>query len=142
MQKYTVHQRVTRFFRLPSDARREQPTSCRRLVGIWLAALAIGAGFTACGWDDEFGGSPLMAVMLGLYVVDDIIGGVRHRWPAALAAVAVLFGASRLTGALLPGSLDAAWAATLAAAVGVTFGLAAAAAITRLPLPERLAAAR
>ncbi|MET8331983.1 hypothetical protein [Streptomyces sp. NPDC005181] len=77
-------------------------------------------------------------MMLLLNVVDDIIEGVRHRWPAALASVAVLSGASRLTSAVLPGSLDAAWAETIAAAAGVTLGLAVADAITRLP--ERLAA--
>lgn len=142
MEKHPAKWRATRFLRLPRDARREQPTSWRRLVGIWLAVLAVGAGFTATGWDDEFGGSYLMAMMLVLNVVDDIVQGVRHRWPAAVAAVAVLFGASRLTGALLPGSLDAAWAQTLAAAVGVTLGLAVAAAITRLPFQERLAQAR
>ncbi|MFD0548211.1 hypothetical protein ACFQ0X_02825 [Streptomyces rectiviolaceus] len=142
MGKYTVNQRVARFFWLPRDARRKQPTPCWRLVGIWLSVLAIGAGFTATGWDAEFGGSYLMAVMLVLNAVDDIIGGVRHRWPAALAAVVVLPVASRLTGAVLPGSLDAAWAQTAAAAVGVTLGLAAAAAITRIPLPDRLAGAR
>ncbi|WP_264349528.1 hypothetical protein [Streptomyces milbemycinicus] len=92
------------------------------------------------GWDDEFGGSYIMAMMLLLNVVDDIIEGVRHRWPAALAAVAILSGASWLTSAVLPGSLGAAWAKTIAAAVGVTLGFAVAAAITRLP--ERLAAAR
>ncbi|MEU5950839.1 hypothetical protein [Streptomyces sp. NPDC047525] len=111
-------------------------------MGIWLAVLAVGAVVTATGWDEEFGGSYLMAVLLVLNAVDDIIGGVRHRWPAALAAVVVLLAASRLTGAVLPGSLDAAWEATLATAVGVTLGLAAAAAITRLPFPGRLAEAR
>ncbi|ELP70163.1 hypothetical protein STRTUCAR8_10144 [Streptomyces turgidiscabies Car8] len=74
-----------------------------------------------------------MAVMLLFHVIDDIIEGVRHRWPAALAAVGLMWGASRLTNMVLPGSLDAAWAATLAAAVGVTLGLAAAATITRFP---------
>ncbi|MGN9821753.1 hypothetical protein ACTMUQ_41445 [Streptomyces sp. SD11] len=95
--------------------------------------LVLGAGFTAFGWDDELGGSHPMAVMLLFHVVDDINEGVRHRWPAALAAVALLWGASRLTNTVLPGSLDAAWAATLAAAVGVTLGLAVAATITRFP---------
>ncbi|MFE6158392.1 hypothetical protein ACFQ7F_05655 [Streptomyces sp. NPDC056486] len=35
-------------------------------MGIWLAVLGVGAGFTAAGRDDEFGGSYLMAVMLVL----------------------------------------------------------------------------
>ncbi|GAA1937012.1 hypothetical protein GCM10009837_74020 [Streptomyces durmitorensis] len=142
MAKYSVNQRVKRFFRLPRDAARKPPTPYGRLVGIWLAVLAVGAVVTATGWDDEFGGSYLMAVLLVLNAVDDIIGGVRHRWPAALAAVVVLPAASRLTGAVLPGSLDAAWEATLAAAVGVTLGMAVAAAITRLPFPGRRAEAR
>lgn len=95
--------------------------------------LAFGAGFTAFGWADELEGFHPMGVMLLFHVVDDINDGVRHRWPAALAAVALLWGASPLTSTVLPGSLDAAWAATLAAAVGVTLGLAAAATITRFP---------
>lgn len=133
MRKYAVDPRVTRFFWIPRGVGRQPPTPVRRLVGIWLAMLALGAGFTAFGWDDELGGSHPMAVMLLFHVVDDINEGVRHRWPAALAAVALLWGASRLTNTVLPGSLDAAWAATLAAAVGVTLGLAVAATITRFP---------
>lgn len=140
MQKYTVVQRITRFFWIPRSARRQQPTPCWRVIGLGLSVLAFGAGVTAVGWDDEFGGSYIMAMMLLLNVVDDIIKGVRHRWPAALAAVTLRSGASWLTSTVLPSSLDAAWAKTIAAAVGVTIGFAVAAAITRLP--ERLAAAR
>ncbi|WP_069757816.1 hypothetical protein [Streptomyces sp. LUP47B] len=140
MQKDTVVQRITRFFWIPRGAGRQQPTPYWRLIGVWLLVLAFGATVTAVGWDDEFGGSYIMAVMLLWNVVDDIIDGVRHRWPAALAAVAALSGASQLTSAVLPGSLEAAWAATIASAAGVTLGFAVAAAITRLP--ERLAAAR
>ncbi|MES4909441.1 MULTISPECIES: hypothetical protein [unclassified Streptomyces] len=140
MQKYTVVQHIKRFFWIPRSARRRQPTPCWRVIGLCLSVLAFGAGVTAVGWDDEFGGSYIMAMMLLLNVVDDIIKGVRHRWPAALAALAILSGASWLTSAVLPGSLGAAWANTIAAAVGVTLGFAVAAGITRLP--ERLAAAR
>ncbi|MEW1926491.1 hypothetical protein [Streptomyces sp. NPDC088360] len=142
MGKYRVNPRVRRFFWLPRDAGRTQPTPYGRLVGIWLAVLAVGAGVTATGWDEESGGSHLMALVVVVNAVDDIAEEVRHRWPAALASVVVLFGASRLTGAVLPGSLDAAWAQTLAAAVGVTLGLAVAAAISRLPYPKRLTEAR
>ncbi|MDQ0757457.1 hypothetical protein [Streptomyces canus] len=133
MQTYAIVQHITRFFWLTRGARRQPPTSVRRLVGLWLFALAFGAGLTALGWDDDFGGSYLMALLLLFHIVGDIIGGVRHRWPAALAAVAVLWGASRLTSAVLPGSLDDAWAQSVAAAVGVSLGLAVSAAITRLP---------
>ena len=127
MQKYAIIQHITRFFWPPRDARRQPPTFARQLAGLWLFALAFGAGLTALGWDDDFG----MALLLLFY--GDIIDGVRHRWPAALAAVAVLWGAGRLTSAVLPGSLDDAWAQSVASAVGVTLGLAVSAAITRLP---------
>ncbi|MFG2650734.1 hypothetical protein [Streptomyces sp. NPDC048436] len=140
MEKYTLVQRVTRSFWLPRGADRRQPTPTRRLLALWLAALVFGAGITALGWDDGFGGSTVMAVMLLFHVGDDIIGGVRHRWPAALAALAALLGASRVTHAVLPDSLDAAWAETIAAGAGVTLGFAVAAAITRLP--ERSAGVR
>jgi hypothetical protein len=103
------------------------------MVGFWLFALTLGAGLTALDWTDDFSGSDLMALLLLFHVVDDIIDGVRYRWPAALAAIAVLWGVSRLTNVVLPGSLDDAWAQSVAAAVGVTLGLAVSVAITRLP---------
>lgn len=75
---------------------------------------------------------------------------VRHppcRSPASTAPLAGRTGRSGdpvgrelVTSAVLPGSLDAAWVKTIAAAVGITLGFAVTAAITRLP--ERLAAAR
>ncbi|MGW6140331.1 hypothetical protein ACWFRM_37050 [Streptomyces sp. NPDC055144] len=137
MGKYTVAQHIARFFWLPRGTERHQPTSYARLTGIWLASIAVGTAVTVAGGDAEYGGADIMAVIVVLNVVDDIITGVRHRWPAALAAVALLYGGSRLTGAFLSDSLDADWATTIAAAVGVTLALAATATLTRLP--QRLA---
>ncbi|MGW6354172.1 hypothetical protein ACWFR5_02985 [Streptomyces sp. NPDC055092] len=133
MGKYTVAQHITRFFWLPRGTERHQPTSYARLTGIWLASLAVGAAVTAAGGDEEYGGADIMTVIVVLNVIDDIITGVRHRWWAALAAVALLYGGSRLTGAVLSDSLDADWATTIAAAVGVTLALTATATLTRLP---------
>ncbi|MEW2389325.1 hypothetical protein AB0933_13295 [Streptomyces venezuelae] len=133
MQRYAIGHHIPPFFWLPRGAGRQPPTSVRRLVGFWLFVLACGAGLTALDWNDDFGGSHLMALLFLFHIVDDISDGIRHRWPAALAAVAVLWGASRLTSAVLPGSLDDAWARSVASAVGVTLGLAVSAAITRLP---------
>jgi hypothetical protein len=133
MQKYAIVQHITRFLGLSIGPRRQPPTPVRQLVRLWLFALACGAGLTALGWDDDFGGSSLMVLMLLFHIVDDITDGVPHRWPAALAAVAVLWGASPITNAVLPGSLDNAWAQSVIAAAGVTLGLAVSAAITRLP---------
>jgi hypothetical protein len=133
MGKYTVAQHITRFFWLPRGTERHRPTSYARLTGIWLASIAVGTAVTAAGWYEEYGGADVMTVIVVLNVIDDIITGVRHRWPAALAAVALLYGGSRLAEALLSDSLDPAWATTIAAAVGVTLALAATAAITRLP---------
>ncbi|KUM82353.1 hypothetical protein AQI94_42075 [Streptomyces pseudovenezuelae] len=96
-------------------------------MGLWLFALAFGAGLTAIGWDEVFG----MALLLIFY--GDLIDGVRYRWTATLGALTVLSAASRLTRAVLPGSLDDAWAQSVGSAVGVTLGLAVSAAITRLP---------
>ncbi|MGW0574099.1 hypothetical protein [Streptomyces tauricus] len=117
MQKYAIIQHITRFFWPPRGATRQPPTVARQLVALWLFALALGAGLTAIGWDDEFA----MALLLLFY--GDIIDGVRYRWTAALAAVTVLLAASRLTRAVLPGSLDDAWAHGVGSAVGVTLGL-------------------
>ncbi|MFD6290663.1 hypothetical protein [Streptomyces sp. NPDC060205] len=127
MQKYAIVQHITRFLRPPRGAGQQPATFVRQLVGLWLLALALGAGLTAIGWDDEFG----MALLLLFY--GDIIDGVRYRWTAALAGVTVLTVAGRLTRAVLPGSLDDAWAQSVGSAVGVTLGLAVSAAITRLP---------
>lgn len=127
MQKHAIIQHITRFFRPPRGATRQPPTFARQLVALWLFALALAAGLTAIGWDDEFG----MALLLLFY--GDIVDGVRYRWTATLAAVTVLLAASRLTRAILPGSLDDAWAHSAGSAVGVTLGLAVSAAITRLP---------
>ncbi|MER7198590.1 hypothetical protein CG723_13305 [Streptomyces sp. CB01635] len=133
MAKYTVAQHITRFFWLPRGTERHQPTSYARLTGIWLASIAVGTAVTAAGGAEEYGGADIMMVIVVLNVIDDIITGVRHRWPAALAAVALLYGGSRLTGAVLSDSLDTDWATTIAAAVGVTLSLAATATLTRLP---------
>ncbi|MFH8734211.1 MULTISPECIES: hypothetical protein [unclassified Streptomyces] len=133
MGKYTVAQHITRFFWLPRGTERHQPTSYARLTGIWLASIAVGTAVTAAGGAEEYGGADIMTVIVVLNVIDDIITGVRHRWPAALAAVALLYGGSRLTGAVLSDSLDTDWATTIAAAVGVTLALAATATLTRLP---------
>jgi len=100
---------------------------------MWLLASAFGVALTAAGWDEEVGGSTVMTAIVLLNVIDDIIMGVPHRWPAALTAVALLTVGSRLTGAALPGSLGAAWAETIATAVGVTLAFAATATVTRLP---------
>ncbi|MFJ4632939.1 hypothetical protein [Streptomyces sp. NPDC088847] len=127
MKKYAIVQYVTRFLWLPRGAVRRQPTFVRQLVGLWVFALAFGAGLTAIGWDNEFG----MALLLMFY--GDIIDGVRYRWTAVLASITVLSAAGVLTRAVLPGTLDDAWAHCVGSAVGVTLGLAVSAAITRLP---------
>ncbi|MEV6756788.1 hypothetical protein [Streptomyces sp. NPDC051214] len=127
MHKYAIIQHLTRFFGPPRAARHQPPAFARQLTGLWLCALAVGAGLTALGWDAMFA----MALLLLFY--GDIIDGVRHRWPAALTAVTVLWATSRLTSTVLPGSLDEAWAQSIAWAAGVTLGLAVSAAITRLP---------
>ncbi|MFF1398225.1 hypothetical protein ACFVZD_30985 [Streptomyces sp. NPDC058287] len=137
MGKYTVAGHITRFFWLPRGTERHRPTSYARMTGIWLTSIAVGTAVTVAGGDEEYGGADIMTVIVVLNVIDDIITGVRHRWPAALAAVVLLYGGSRLAEALLSDSLDPVWARTVAAGVGVTLALAATASITRLP--QRLA---
>lgn len=133
MQRYAIGQHIPQFFWIPRGAKRQPPASVRGMVGFWLFTLTVGAGLTALGWNDDFSGSDLMTLLLLFHVFDDIKDGIRHRWPAALAATAVLWGGSRSTGAVLPGSLDDAWAQSVAAAAGVTLGLAVSVAITHLP---------
>ncbi|MER7980488.1 hypothetical protein [Streptomyces sp. NPDC095817] len=127
MQKYAIIQHITRFLWPPPGARRQPPTFARQLVGLWLFALAFGIALTAINWDNLFG----MALLLIFY--GDIIDGVQYRWTATLAALTVLSVASQLTRAVLPDSLNDAWAQSVGSAIGVTLGLAVSAAITRLP---------
>ena len=133
MRKYAIVQHTTRFFWLPRGAGRQPPTSVGRLAGVWLFTLACGAVLTTFGWDDDLDDGQPMVLLLVFHVIEDIAQGVRHRWPAALAAVTLLWGVARFTGACLPGSLSWAWTQTIAAAAGVTLALAASAVITRLP---------
>ncbi|WP_409062475.1 hypothetical protein [Streptomyces sp. SYP-A7185] len=127
MHKHTIIQHLTRRFAPPRDTRHRPPAFARQLAGLWLFALALGAGLTALGWDAMFA----MALLLLFY--GDITDGARHRWPAALTAVTVLWATSRLTNTLLPGSLNNAWTQSLASAAGITLGLAVSATITHLP---------
>ncbi|MEV0529911.1 hypothetical protein AB0I66_41535 [Streptomyces sp. NPDC050439] len=127
MHKHTIIQHLTRLLGPPRDTRRQPPAFARQLAGLWLFALALGAGLTALALDAMFA----MALLLLLY--GDIIDAVRHRWPAALTAVTVLWATSRLTNTLLPDSLNEAWTQNIASAAGITLGLAVSATITHLP---------
>ncbi|MGW7049164.1 hypothetical protein ACWGDT_42215 [Streptomyces avermitilis] len=67
-----------RFFWFPRRASRGaaplRPPAWCRLLGV-----ARGAGAAALGWSD---GVDLMAVATVFALPDDVIKGVRHRWPA------------------------------------------------------------
>lgn len=83
MQRYAIVQHIPRFFWPPHGAVRRPPRLARQMVGLWLFPLAFGAGPAAVGWDGELG------MTLLLLFCGDVINGVRCRWTATLAAIAV-----------------------------------------------------
>ncbi|QQM40066.1 hypothetical protein [Streptomyces liliifuscus] len=127
---------VRRFFWLPRDMPR-RPAAAMPLVRAWLFALAVGALFAVFTPDDDVLTPSIMTVVLWVATLDDVIKGVRHRWPAFLISWAVGWGLTRLS-AKLPGLGDSHWyefaafAPTTAVAVAMFVG------ITRLPQNPRL----
>lgn len=89
---------VRRFFWLPRGTpRRRALTRGLRRLGVFL--LGMGAVAAAIGWDM---GTIAMTVGAVWSMIDEVIAGVRHRWPAFLAGLAVGWGVNRLMYAVLP----------------------------------------
>lgn len=128
---------VRRFFWLPRDMPR-RPAAAMPLVRAWLFALAVGALFAVFTPDDDVLTPSIMTVVLWVATLDDVIKGVRHRWPAFLISWAVGWGLARLLSAKLPGLGDSHWYEFAAFAPVTAVTLAVFVGITRLPQNPRL----
>ncbi|MGI5379111.1 hypothetical protein ACQEV2_33660 [Streptomyces sp. CA-251387] len=121
---------VRRFFWLPGGTPRH-PARPLPLLRVWLFLLAVGAGGAALGleWEGTF------AMLLGTVyaMLDDVIEGVRHRWPAFVAASSVGWAVDRLAYAAVPAVSDALWGEYAVHAVWTLACLATFVAISRLP---------
>lgn len=125
---------VRRFFWLPRGTPRG-PAPARPLLETWLFCLAIGVVTAALGWEE---GPLMMAVIAGLDMLRVVAQGVRLRWPAFLAALAVGWAVNRLAYAALPAAADSPWGDFSVYAVWILAALTTLGAVTRLPRRQRL----
>ncbi|CAM5514780.1 hypothetical protein [Streptomyces aurantiogriseus] len=127
--KHVFVQDVRRFFWLPRGTPR-RPAPPRPLLETWLFGLAFGAVAAALGWEE---GPIMMTVIAELELLRTVAQGVRLRWPAFLAALAVGWAVNRLGYALLPAATDSPWGAFCVYAVWILAALTTFGAVTRLP---------
>ncbi|MDQ0948784.1 hypothetical protein QFZ24_002707 [Streptomyces phaeochromogenes] len=128
---------VRRFFWLPRDMPR-RPAAAGPLVRALLFGLAMGAVFAVFTPDDDVVTPSLMTVIVWVAMLDDVIKGVRHRWPAFLTSWAVCWSLARLLSAKMPGLGDSHWDEFAAFAPATAVSVAVFVEITRLPQNRRL----
>ncbi|MFI6280338.1 hypothetical protein [Streptomyces sp. NPDC050988] len=128
---------VRRFFWLPRDMPR-RPAAAMPLVRAWLFGLAVGAFFAVFTPDDEALTPSIMTVVVLVATLDDVINGVRHRWPAFLTSWVVCWGLAWLLSATVPGLGDSHWDEFAVFAPATAASVAAFVGITRLPQHRRL----
>jgi hypothetical protein len=87
-------------------------------------------GGIALGWEEQ--GPLLMMVVVLMDMLENVAKGVRHRWPAFVAALAVGWGVDRLAHAGVPAS-DSLWGTYVVYALWTLTALATFVAVTRLP---------
>ncbi|MFF1450776.1 hypothetical protein ACFVYF_21930 [Streptomyces sp. NPDC058274] len=121
---------VRRFFWLPRDAPRDA-APIRPLARVWAALAVVGAGFAALGWGDMV----VIVCVLGVLhaLVDEVNNGVRHRWPAFVAALGAGWAVDRLVRAVTSAPTDPDWADYPGLAAGSLAAFAIFVAVTRLP---------
>ncbi|MEU8862275.1 hypothetical protein [Streptomyces umbrinus] len=128
---------VRRFFWLPRDMPR-RPAAALPLVRAWLFALAVGAAFAVFTPDDDVLTPSIMTVVVWVGTLDDVIKGVRHRWPAFLISGAACWGLARLLSTMEPGLDDSHWGEFAVFAPATAVFVAMFVGITRLPQNPRL----
>ncbi|PBC61377.1 hypothetical protein BKI49_25680 [Streptomyces sp. Tue6028] len=120
---------VRRFVRWPREVPRG-PAQVVPLARVGLFSIAAGAGIAALGWGDQV---VLMALGPVYAMADDVIKGVRHRWPGFAVGLAAGWGSGVLARAAASAPADPDWADWPALAAGSLVALVAFAAVTRLP---------
>ncbi|MHB9853751.1 hypothetical protein ACSYGO_31535 [Streptomyces krungchingensis] len=120
---------VRRFFRWPRAVPRG-PAPVVPLARVGLFGVAAGAGIAALGWGDQV---VLMALGPVYAMADDVLKGVRHRWPGFAVGLAAGWGTVVLVRATTAVPADPDWADWPALAAGSLVALAAFVAVTRLP---------
>ncbi|MEV0224796.1 hypothetical protein [Streptomyces sp. NPDC050704] len=121
---------VRRFFWLPRHAPRHA-APVWPLARVWLFIVAAGAGAAALGWGDLV--VVLMFVGIVHALLDDVINGVRHRWPAFVAGLSAGWCVDRLAEAVLSAPADPHWADWAGLTCGSLAAFATFVAVTRLP---------
>ncbi|MFI1213377.1 hypothetical protein ACH4UV_38055 [Streptomyces sp. NPDC020802] len=122
---------VRRFFWLPREMPR-RPSPVVPMLRVWLFALAAGALLAEFTWDEGDVSPALMAIPAGLAVLDDVIEGVRHRWPALAAGLLVSWGFVRSVTAV-SGPGHSLWGEFGVFACATALALATFVGVTRLP---------
>lgn len=120
---------VRRFFWLPPGEQRDV-APVLPLARVWFFGAAAGAGAVAIGWFDV---AVLVVVGTVYALLDDVIKGVRHRWPAFVVGLGVGWSVGTLVDAGVPASVDPGWASYPGLVCGSLAAFVAFAAITRLP---------
>ncbi|WP_151475495.1 hypothetical protein [Streptomyces albicerus] len=128
---------VRRFFWLPREMPR-RPAPVAPLVQAWLFCLVVGAFFAMVTWDEEVTTPSMMTVVVWVATLDEVIKGVRHRWPAFLTAWVVCWGLPFLLSAAVPALEDSLWGEFAAFAPATAASVATFIGITRLPQHRRL----
>lgn len=122
-------ERARRFFWLPRREPRDA-APVLPLARVWLCGGAVAAGTVVIGWFDVV----VLAVVGTVFaMLDDVIKGVRHRWPAFVVGLGAGWSVGRLVGAGVPASVDPDWASYSGLVCGSLAAFVAFAAITRLP---------
>ncbi|MFD4627638.1 hypothetical protein [Streptomyces sp. NPDC058475] len=129
-RRFTFIERVRRFFWLPREVPRG-PAPILPLTRVWIfGVVAVGAGFAALGWGDWL---YVIVISTVFALLDDVIEGVRHRWPAFVVALPAGWAADRLVRAVTSAPRDPDWAHYPGLVVGALVAFAVFVVITRLP---------
>ncbi|WP_431040628.1 hypothetical protein ACQUSR_01165 [Streptomyces sp. P1-3] len=107
------------------------------LSRVWLGGLVLMAGATSLGWEAVSSQIVVVGVVFGM--LDDVIKGVRHRWPAFATGSVAGWAAAKGAGAGSYGGIAPAWADCIGFGVGSLVALGAFAVVTRLPGRRRTA---
>lgn len=124
---------IRRFFWLPRDTPRH-PSAAVPQLRVCLFLLAMGAFAAAVDWDE---GTFAMTIGAVWSMLDDVIKGVRLRWPAFVAGLAVGWGVNRLAHAAVS-SAGSPWGEYAVHAATTVAVLATFVGVSRLPRRREL----